>query len=88
MTDFSYPSRPASDWASILAAMRRALALAMAALHYGLVWLVWLALFIVRPRLALESFRYRRMDSPIGRGRRAVALTRLCRASSTPRKLA
>jgi hypothetical protein len=36
--------------------MRRALALAMAALHYGLVWLVWLALFIVRPRLALEVF--------------------------------
>ena len=35
-------------------------------LRYGLVWVVWLGLFIVKPRLALECFRYRRMDSPIG----------------------
>ena len=40
--------------------------------RYALVWLVWLGLFVVRPRLALESFRYRRMDSPIARGMREI----------------
>jgi hypothetical protein len=40
--------------------------------RYALVWLVWLVLFVVRPKLALESFRYRRMDSPIARGMRGI----------------
>ena len=71
MTDFSYAARPISGGASPLSLMRRGLALTISTLYYGLVWLVWLGLFMVRPGLALESFRYRRMDSPIGRARRA-----------------
>lgn len=70
MTDFSYAARPINGGVSTLGLMRRGLALTISALHYGLVWLVWLGLFMVRPNLALESFRYRRMDSPIGRARR------------------
>ena len=70
MTDFSYASRPISGGVSTLGLMRRGLALTISTLYYGLVWLVWLGLFMVRPGLALESFRYRRMDSPIGRARR------------------
>ena len=71
MTDFSYASRPISGSVSALSPTRQGLALTMGTLYYGLVWLVWLGLFMVRPKLALESFRYRRMDSPIGRVRRA-----------------
>ncbi len=71
MTDFSYATRPMSGGVSVLGLVRQGLTLAMGTVHYGLVWLVWLGLFVVRPGLALESFRYRRMDSPIGRPRRA-----------------
>ena len=70
MTDFSYAARPISGGAAPLSLIRQGLALIMGGFHYGLVWLVWLGLFMVRPGLALESFRYRRMDSPIGRARR------------------
>jgi hypothetical protein len=69
MTDFSYAVRPMNEGVSPLSLMRRGLTLTIRTVHYGLVWLVWLGLFMVRPRLALESFRYRRMDSPIGRAR-------------------
>lgn len=69
MTDFSYAARPISGGASPLSLMRQGLTLTMGTLYYGLVWLVWLGLFMLRPGLALESFRYRRMDSPIGRTR-------------------
>ncbi|MBO9707746.1 MAG: hypothetical protein J7521_06005 [Caulobacter sp.] len=37
------------------------------ALNYGGVLLVWAALFLVRPALALQVFRERRADSPIPR---------------------
>jgi hypothetical protein len=71
ITDFSCAFRPINGGVSPLNLMRRGLALTISTLHYGIVWLVWLGLFMVRPGLALESFRYRRMDSPIGRARRA-----------------
>ena len=71
MTDFSYAFRPINGGVSPRGLVRKGRALTMGGLHYGLVWLVWLGLFMVRPNLALESFRYRRMDSPIGRTRRA-----------------
>ncbi len=71
MTDFSYAARPINGGAAPLSLIRQGLALTISTLHYALVWLVWLGLFMVRPNLALESFRYRRMDSPIGRARRA-----------------
>jgi len=37
------------------------------AVRYAGVLAVWLALFLVRPGLALDIFRYRRADSPIPR---------------------
>jgi hypothetical protein len=37
------------------------------ALNYGGVLLVWLALLVVRPGLAMQVFRERRADSPIRR---------------------
>jgi len=40
------------------------------AINYGGVLLVWLALLVVRPGLALTVFRERRADSPIPRFRR------------------
>ena len=40
-------------------------------LRYGVVWLVWLGLFAIRPRLAVSAFKHRRLGSPIPRmGRR------------------
>jgi len=36
-------------------------------LRYGVVLLVWLALFAIRPRLALTAFKHRRLGSPIPR---------------------
>ena len=60
MTDLAYRVRPLDQGS------RPNLAGAFQALRYGLVWVVWLGLFMVKPRLALECFRYRRMDSPIG----------------------
>ena len=42
----------------------------LGAIHYGGVLLVWLALLVVRPSLALTVFRERRADSPIPRFRR------------------
>jgi hypothetical protein len=41
----------------------------LGALRYALVLAVWLGLFSVRPRLALQIFRERREDSPIPRRR-------------------
>ena len=38
-------------------------------IHYGGVLLVWLALLVVNPPLALTVFRERRADSPIPRRR-------------------
>ena len=37
------------------------------AIHYGVVLLVWLGLFVVDRDLALKVFRERRADSPIRR---------------------
>lgn len=37
------------------------------AARYALVLAVWLGLFAIRPRLALQIFRERRADSPIPR---------------------
>ncbi|CAN7233162.1 DNA damage-induced SOS-independent cell division inhibitor A [Caulobacter sp. LjRoot300] len=37
------------------------------ALNYAGVLLVWVALFVVRPALAMQVFRERRADSPIRR---------------------
>jgi hypothetical protein len=42
----------------------------LGAVNYGGVLLVWLALLVVRPSLALRVFRERRADSPIPRFRR------------------
>ncbi len=42
----------------------------LGAVNYGGVLLVWLALLVVRPGLALRVFRERRADSPIPRLRR------------------
>jgi hypothetical protein len=42
----------------------------LGAIRYGGVLLVWLALLVVRPSLALTVFRERRADSPIPRFRR------------------
>lgn len=42
----------------------------LGAMNYGGVLLVWLALLVVRPNLALRVFRERRADSPIPRLRR------------------
>jgi hypothetical protein len=42
----------------------------LGAINYGGVLLVWLALLVVRPSLALTVFRERRADSPIPRFRR------------------
>lgn len=39
----------------------------LGAVNYGGVLLVWLALLVVRPTLALRVFRDRRADSPIRR---------------------
>jgi len=36
-------------------------------LRYGVVLLVWLGLFAIRPRLALTAFKNRRLGSPIPR---------------------
>jgi hypothetical protein len=36
-------------------------------LRYGVVLLVWLGLFAIRPRLALTAFKHRRLGSPIPR---------------------
>lgn len=41
----------------------------LGALRYALVLAVWLGLFALRPRLALQIFRERREDSPIPRRR-------------------
>ena len=41
----------------------------LGALRYALVLAVWLGLFALRPRLALQIFRERRADSPIPRRR-------------------
>ncbi|MGR4864595.1 DNA damage-induced SOS-independent cell division inhibitor A [Caulobacter sp. LARHSG274] len=41
----------------------------LGAVNYGGVLLVWLALLVVRPGLALAVFRERRADSPIPRFR-------------------
>lgn len=38
-------------------------------LRYGVVWLVWLGLFAIRPRLAIMAFKHRRLGSPIPRVR-------------------
>lgn len=38
-------------------------------LRYGVVWLVWLGLFAIRPRLAISAFKHRRLGSPIPRVR-------------------
>jgi hypothetical protein len=38
-------------------------------MRYGGVLAVWLALFLVRPNLALDIWRHRRADSPIPRRR-------------------
>ena len=40
-------------------------------IRYGGVLAVWLALFLVRPGLALDIWRHRRADSPIPRLRTA-----------------
>ncbi|MBS0408721.1 MAG: hypothetical protein JSR86_02315 [Proteobacteria bacterium] len=40
-------------------------------IRYGGVLAVWLALFMVRPGLALDIWRHRRPDSPIRRWRAA-----------------
>ncbi len=37
--------------------------------RYGVVLLVWLGLFLVRPRLAIAAFKHRRLSSPIPRMR-------------------
>ena len=60
MTDLAYRPRPLAQGS------RPNLAAVIQAIRYGLVWVVWLGLFMVRPGLALECFRYRRMDSPLG----------------------
>jgi hypothetical protein len=39
-------------------------------LRYGVVLLVWLGLFAIRPRLAISAFKNRRLASPIPRMRR------------------
>lgn len=39
----------------------------LGALNYAGVLLVWTALFVVRPGLAMQVFRERRADSPIRR---------------------
>jgi len=39
----------------------------LGALNYAGVLLVWAALFLVRPTLAMQVFRERRADSPIRR---------------------
>lgn len=39
----------------------------LGAVNYGGVLLVWAALFLVRPTLAMQVFRERRADSPIPR---------------------
>jgi len=39
-------------------------------LRYGVVLLVWLGLFAIRPRLAIAAFKNRRLGSPIPRMRR------------------
>jgi hypothetical protein len=39
----------------------------LGALNYAGVLLVWAALFVVRPGLAMQVFRERRADSPIRR---------------------
>jgi len=36
-------------------------------LRYAVVLLVWLALFAIRPRLAISAFKNRRLGSPIPR---------------------
>ncbi len=36
-------------------------------LRYGVVLLVWLGLFAIRPRLAITAFKHRRPGSPIPR---------------------
>jgi|GEM_PF-1960725 len=36
-------------------------------LRYGVVLLVWLGLFAIRPRLAIMAFKHRRLGSPIPR---------------------
>lgn len=46
--------------------------------RYGLVLLVWLALFVVRPALALQILRERRADSPLPRLRPAAASLAAC----------
>jgi len=42
-------------------------------IRYGGVLAVWLALFLVRPGLALDIWRHRRADSPIPRMRAWLA---------------
>lgn len=37
------------------------------AIRYSGVLVVWLALFAVRPRLAIDIYRHRRPDSPLRR---------------------
>lgn len=37
----------------------------LGSIRYAGVLLVWMALFVVRPRLALKIFRERRADSPL-----------------------
>ena len=40
-------------------------------LRYGVVLLVWLTLFLIKPRLAILAFKNRRLGSPIPRSSRA-----------------
>jgi hypothetical protein len=46
---------------------RGVLARLAGSIRYGGVLAVWLALFLVRPGLALDIWRHRRADSPIPR---------------------
>jgi hypothetical protein len=71
MTDIAMPSlfQASSRRAARMARPGRPTGL-LGALNYGGVLLVWLALLVVRPNLALRVFRERRADSPIPRLRR------------------
>jgi hypothetical protein len=69
MTDIAMPSlfqAPSRPIARRMARPGRPTGL-VGAVSYGGVLLVWLALLVVRPSLALRVFRERRADSPIPR---------------------
>lgn len=55
------------SFSSDLLSLSRAL---YSVLRYGVVLLVWLGLFAIRPRLAILAFKNRRLGSPIPRMRR------------------